>query len=134
MNNYRTPILVGKMPNTCVVVKCYNRHSKHSKTSFYHFPTDVDRRRKWVAFVSRRNTDGSPWQPSDGDQICSDHFVSKEKSDVPSDPNYVPLVYPEEKENSDDTSGKGASSVARFERAQCQCKIALEQHRLQEER
>ena len=101
----------------CVVVNCYNRHSKHSNGSFYRFPTDVNRRRKWVAFVSCRNADGSSWQPSDGDHICSDHFVSKEKFDVPSDPNYVPSVYPEEKEVSDNTS-KGASSVARYERDQ----------------
>lgn len=112
------------MPTTCVVVNCYNRHSKHSNRSFYRFPTDVNRRRKWVAFVSRRNADGSSWQPSDGDRICSDHFVLKEKSDVPSDPKYVPSVYPEEKEVSDNTS-KGASSVARFEKAQRRCKMAL---------
>ena len=73
--------------------------------------------------------DGSPWQPSDGNRICSDHFVSKKKSDVPSNPNYVPSVYPEEKEDSNDTS-KGASSVARFEIAQRRCKVALEQQRL----
>ena len=86
MNNYGSAILIGKMPTMCVVVKCYNQHSKHSKRSFYRFPTDVNHHRKWVAFVSRRNADGSPWQSSDGDHICSDHFVSKEKSDVPSDP------------------------------------------------
>ena len=129
MNNYGSAILVGKMPTTCVVIKCYNRHSRHSKRSFYHFPTDVNRHQKWVTFVSRRNADSLPWQPSNGDRICSVHFVLKEKSDVSSDSNYVPLVYPEEKEDSNDTS-KGASSVARFERAQRQCKMALEQQRL----
>ena len=58
-------------------------------------------------------------------------LFQKEKSDMPSDPNYVPSVYPEEKEVSDNTS-KGASSVARFQRAQRRCKMALEQQRLQE--
>ena len=117
----------------CALFKCYNRHSKHSKRSFYHFPTDVNRHQKRIAFVLHRNDDGSPWQPRDGDCICSDHFVSKEKSDVPSDPNYVPLVYPEEKEDSDDNLSKGASSMTRFERAQHRCKMALEQQRLQKE-
>ena len=51
--------------------------------------------RKWIAFVACRNADGLPRQPRDGDRI-SDHFVSKEKSDV----------------------SKGVSSVAGFERAQ----------------
>ena len=46
-----------------------------------------------------------------------------------SNPNYVPSVYPEEKEDSDDTS-KGASFVARFERAEHRCEVALEQLRL----
>ena len=44
---------------------------------------------KWITFVVCRNADGLPWQPRDGDRI-SDHFVSKEKSDVPSDPNHMP--------------------------------------------
>ena len=120
------------MPTMCVVVNCYNRHSKQLNRSFYRFPTDVNRRRKWVAFVSCRNADGSSWQPSDGGRICSDHFVSKEISNVLSNPNYVPSVYPEEKEVSNNTS-KGASSVARFERAQHRCKMALKQQRLREE-
>ena len=51
---------------------------------------------------------------------------------MPSDPNYVLSVYPEGKEDSDDIS-KGASSIARLERAQHQCKMALEQQRLREE-
>ena len=50
---------------------------------------------------------------------------------MPSDPNYVLSVYREEKEDSNNTS-KGASSMARFERAQHQCKVALEQQRLRE--
>ena len=99
------------------MVNCYNQHSKHSNRSFYRYLTDVNHRQKWVAFVSCRNADGSSWQPSDGGRICSGHFVLKEKSNVPSDPNYVPSVYQEEKEVSNNTS-KGASSVARFERAQ----------------
>ena len=49
---------------------------------------------------------------------------------MPSNPNYVLSVYPVEKEDIDDTR-KGASSVARFERAQRQSKVALEQQRLQ---
>ena len=41
--------------------------------------------------------------------------------------------HPEGKEDSNDNISKGASSVARFERAKCRCKMALEQQRLQEE-
>ena len=80
------------MPTTCVVVNCFNRHYKDSTIKFYRFPVDSDRRRQWVAFVSRRNEDGSPWQPKDGDRICSDHFILKQKSDIPTNPDYVPSI------------------------------------------
>ena len=80
------------MPTTCTVVNCYNRHYKDSKISFYRFPKDIDRRRRWLAFVSRQYEDGSPWQPGDGDRICSDHFISKRKSDIPTNPDYVPSI------------------------------------------
>ena len=120
------------MPTTCTVVKCYNRHSKKSGISFYRFPKDLDRRRQWIAFVSRRNSDGSPWKPAEGDRICSHHFVTRQKSETPSDPDYVPLVYPQSKEENGSASDASVSSVARFQRAQHRCIMASEQQRLQE--
>ena len=45
-----------------------------------------------LAFISRRNENGLPWEPETGDQVCSDHFVSKKKSDLPTDPNCTPSV------------------------------------------
>ena len=56
-------------------------------------------------------------------------ILFRKKSDVPSNPNYVPSVYPEEKEDGDNTSN-GASFVARFEKAQHRCKVALDQQSL----
>lgn len=104
------------MPTTCAVVDCHNRHCKDSLISFYRFPTDADRRRKWISFVSRQNADGTAWKPGDGDRVCSEHFVSKKKSDLPNSPDYVPSVYPETiaKKLSRTAS---VSSLARFERA-----------------
>ena len=49
------------MPTTCAVVNCSNRHSKDTGVGFYRFPKDPNRRRQWIAFVSCRNTDASPW-------------------------------------------------------------------------
>lgn len=119
------------MPTTCAVVNCYNRHCKELGISFYRFPKNPDRRRQWVAFVSRRNSDGSPWEPGEGDRICSQHFVTGRKSETPSDPDYVPSVHPYSKERS---SGSNASmsSVARFQRAQRRRIVASEQQKLQE--
>ena len=80
------------MPTTCVVVNCHNRQHKGCNISFYQFPVDQDHRRRWVAFVSHQNEDGSPWQPGDGDRICSDHFILKKKSVIPNNPDYVPSI------------------------------------------
>ena len=33
-----------------------------------------------------------PLQPGSGDRVCSDHFVSRKKSDLPSSPDFVPSV------------------------------------------
>ena len=45
-----------------------------------------------MAFIGKKNQDGSFWEPGTGDRVCSDHFISKAKSDVPNDPEYVPSV------------------------------------------
>ena len=84
------------MPTTCAVVGCHNRQSKQCGLSFYRFPKDKDRCRLWMAFVSRRNPDGTPWQPGSGDHVCSDHFISGRKSDLPSSPDFVPSVHSKE--------------------------------------
>ena len=45
----------------------------------------------------------------------------------------VSLVYSEGKEDSNSSTSKGASSVYRFKKPQSECKVHLEQQRLQEE-
>ena len=31
----------------------------------------------------------------EGNRVCSEHFISKKKSNLPGNPDYVPSVYPE---------------------------------------
>ena len=83
------------MPTTFCVVNCNKRHSASSNVRFYRFPKDPDRRRRWLGFVSRRNRDGSPWMPGQArDRVCScHHFISGEKSNIPSSSDYAPTVY-----------------------------------------
>ena len=111
------------MPTTCAVVGCHNRQSKHSLISFYRFPKTKDHRRQWVAFVSRKNTDGTPWKPGSGDRVCSVHFVTGKKSDVPNSPNYVPSI----EASNPDTIKESNAAMVRF-------KCASHRSKLQEER
>ena len=56
-------------------------------------------------------------ETGEGDRLCSEHFISKKKSDLPNNPDYVPSVYPETivKKSS---CVANVSSLACFERAQ----------------
>ena len=80
------------MPTTCAVFGCHNCQTKKIKQSFYRIPKDSDHQRRWLAFIGRKNEDGSSWKPGRGDLVCSDHFLSKRKLDLPTNPDYVPLV------------------------------------------
>ena len=83
------------MPTTCVVVGCNNRKSKQSLIGFYRFPKrkeEEERRRKWITFVSRKNSDGSAWKPGKGARVCSEHFITGKKSNVYTIPDYVPSI------------------------------------------
>ena len=91
------------MPTTCAVIGCHNRHSAAKKTGYYRFPSAKrypDCRRQWLAFLSRQTPDGSPWKPDKGDRVCSEHFISGRRSMEPTNPDYVPSIYP--KKDSDD--------------------------------
>jgi len=79
------------------VVDCNNRHSAGCNVSFYRFPDpveDIERRRRWINFVSRKNEDGTPCEPAKGSRLCSKNVISGEKSDSPTSPDFVPSIYP----------------------------------------
>ena len=110
------------MPTTCAVVGCHNRHSKQCGLQFYKFPTDKDRRRLWIAFVSRRNPDGSAWQPGSGDRVCSDHFISRKKSDLPGSFDFVPSIQTKTLELTECLS-HSEDSYCRFLHARCRARV-----------
>ena len=60
------------------------------RLNFYCFPSDQVCRQQWIDAVRRINSDGSPWQPSAGDRVCSIHFTNGQKSDDPTHPAYIP--------------------------------------------
>ena len=116
------------MPTTCAVVGCHNRQSKHCLLSFYRFPKEKERRRRWIAFVSHKNSDGSAWELDNGDRICSEHFIMGKKSDLFASPDFVPSI---QVKNSRATECNAA--LSRFERASHRAKLQTERRR-QEER
>ncbi|XP_046629481.1 uncharacterized protein LOC124309686 [Neodiprion virginianus] len=81
---------------SCCVVDCKNT-SRNSNCKFYKFPVanwKLNQRKKWIAAVKRQNIDGSLWSPKPMDVICSEHFISGEKSDIESSPNFAPTIFP----------------------------------------
>ena len=116
------------MPTKCAVVRCHNHQLKHSLISFYRFPKTKDRRRQWVAFVSRKNADGTPWKPGSGDRVCSVHFVTGKKSDVPNSPNYVPSI----EASNPDTIKESNAAMVYFKRASHRSKLQEERRRQSE--
>ena len=69
--------------------------------------------------------------------MCSEHFISKKKSDLPNNPDYVPSVYPHEtakkKCSGNSNSNMNGGSLARFERAQRRA-AASKKERIEKER
>ena len=76
------------MGKSCCAVGCANRYSKLAGIPFYRFPTDVERKRLWIAAVNRKN-----WAPSEHSWICGAHFISGCKSNDPTSPDYTPSVF-----------------------------------------
>ncbi|KAL6100393.1 uncharacterized protein ACO6RY_07551 [Pungitius sinensis] len=76
------------MVHTCVVAGCRNRRTPGTSLSFYRFPRDPERKRRWIAAVNRRG-----WEPNDGSRLCSTHFISGKQVKNPRSPDYVPSVF-----------------------------------------
>ena len=76
------------MVKNCCVIGCYNKYSKGSGISFYRFPTDPEKRSKWISAVKRKD-----WEPNKYTWLCSEHFISGKKINDPLSPDYVPSVF-----------------------------------------
>ncbi|KAK0168013.1 hypothetical protein PV327_001855 [Microctonus hyperodae] len=82
--------------NSCCVVNCKNT-GRNSNCKFYTFPRaswKLEKRKKWINAVKRKNPDGSPWTPKPTDTICSDHFIGGQKSEEEASPSYIPVIFP----------------------------------------
>ncbi|XP_055035545.2 THAP domain-containing protein 5 [Misgurnus anguillicaudatus] len=50
----------------------YNRDGKGDAVSFYRFPLDKEKRRRWITNMGR----DAGWTPSESSSLCSAHFTS----------------------------------------------------------
>uniref|UniRef100_A0A146MDV6 THAP domain-containing protein 11 n=1 Tax=Lygus hesperus TaxID=30085 RepID=A0A146MDV6_LYGHE len=84
-------------PELCCVKGCYTNISKHNDVVLYTFPdsdTERELRRRWIDAVQIANSEKRSWEPHDTSRLCSEHFVANCRSFDPSDPSYVPTIFP----------------------------------------
>ena len=96
------------MGKSCCAVGCTNRYSKGSPVHFYRFPDDSRRRAMWMTAVNRKE-----WVPNEHLWLCSEHFVSGEKSNDPLSPDYAPTIF---QYVSSPLKRKKAKDLSRYER------------------
>ena len=57
------------MPSTCCAVPHCNNRGGH------HFPSDNERRKKWVIAIKRVDEKKNLWMPTATSVVCYDHFL-----------------------------------------------------------
>jgi len=76
------------MVKSCCAVGCHNAFEKGNGIHWYKFPPEPERRARWISAVRRED-----WKPQRNTLICSEHFISGEKSTDPLSPDYVPSIF-----------------------------------------
>ena len=72
---------------------CRSTCNSLPKVLFFTFPlTNLEKRLLWIAILNKKNKDGSDWQPSKTNRICSLHFVSGKHSPTQGDIDYTPTL------------------------------------------
>ena len=98
------------MGKCCCAPGCSNRFTKNCGLSFYRFPTDRERKRKWISAL-RREPD---WEPTVYSWLCSAHFVSGAKSNDKISPDFIPSLFSRVDHLA---KRKAEDSLSRYERA-----------------
>ena len=77
---------------SCCAVNCKARYVKGSGVSFFRFPSNTKQREAWIKAVSR-----AKWSPSVHDRLCENHFVGKKPSVDPTNVDYFPTIFADQK-------------------------------------
>ncbi|XP_065889366.1 uncharacterized protein [Dysidea avara] len=96
------------MVKSCCAVGCHNVFVKGNGIHWYKFPPEPETRARWISAIRREH-----WEPTQNTWICSEHFISGEKSSDPLSPDYVPSVF---QHVSSPQKRKLGESLSRYER------------------
>ncbi|XP_076088319.1 uncharacterized protein LOC143058757 [Mytilus galloprovincialis] len=97
---------------SCCVINCTSRFGQYS---FYRVPKKpLEKRKLWVEAIKREGENGSVWEPSDYERVCSRHFITGQKSNDQENPDYVPSLHM----GTIDMHTDGPQRFARYERYQ----------------
>ncbi|XP_071146369.1 uncharacterized protein [Mytilus edulis] len=101
---------------SCCVIKCTTIFNNGDPKSFYRVPKKPDTRRQlWISAIKREGPEGKPCVPADHDRVCYRHFITGQKSNDKTNPDYVPSIHMGGYEG---TTTNGQLRAARFERFQ----------------
>lgn len=77
---------------TCCVPGCQNNNKKDRHISFYVFPKDPKLREIWIENIAKPGKSlSSPFKPTNGHRVCSDHFEGGKKTYMINIPTIFPL-------------------------------------------
>ena len=96
------------MVKSCCAVGCHNVFVKGIEIHWYKFPLEPETRARWISAIRHEH-----WEPTQNTWICSEHFISGEKSSDPLSPDYVPSVF---QHLSSPQKRKLEESLSRYER------------------
>lgn len=78
----------------CCVVNCHSLQGRED-CRFSRFPKrNLEQAELWRKAIHRVEEDGSPWYPHPRDVICGLHFILREPSNIRTNPDYVPSIFP----------------------------------------
>lgn len=76
---------------TCCVPGCKSNNKKDRHLSYYVFPKDPKLREIWIENIAKPGKLNSPFKPTNGHRVCSEHFDGGKKTYLINVPTIFPL-------------------------------------------
>jgi hypothetical protein len=78
----------------CCVVGCFSAQGREDVRFSGFSKRDLTQALLWKQAIKREEDDGSEWIPKPKDKVCGKHFISGEPSNIQTNPDYVPSIFP----------------------------------------